>query len=392
MSRFCAPFLALFAVACTSAVAHAQHAQLEPLTTFGTNGWLAPGSIAQLTTDNNQRGLGVNPVTGNLILPSRSSGLGNNVWVINGQTGAVGATPLTPPSGGYAGGTFVINMAGVGADGGVYVANLSTSAASAFKVYSWPSEVSTDPATVAFNAAVSQVNRIGDSFAVFGSGASTVWAAAGNNNSGAAPNAPNSTFSVGTTNGTNTQTTYTGVPGTSTAPTGNGYRLGIAFVDADTLIGTQGGEVYTTNFDGSTATAQAGLTSAAQRPLAYLDHLGQAIMATIDTNSSQVSLYNISNPTNPVLFATGNNTSGALTGNVNGVGGIGWGPSLGGDQYLLYAMSTNQGIQAFVATVPEPATWAILAAGGVGAVGLLRRHRRREAGTRLADATTRHSA
>jgi len=38
-------------------------------------------------------------------------------------------------------------------------------------------------------------------------------------------------------------------------------------------------------------------------------------------------------------------------------------------------MSTNQGIQGFVATVPEPSTWALLAAAAGGALHVIRRRR-----------------
>lgn len=360
--------LAAFALISTSVFAD-QH--LVPLTGFGTNGWLAPGAIPQLTTDNNQRGLGVNPVNGNLVLPSRSGTLGNNAYVLSGTTGAVSGT-LTPPTGGYAGGTFVINGAGVGSDGAVYVANLSTASSSPFKVYSWPSDSDfTTAATVAFNSNPSVVNRIGDVFAVYGPGSSAKWAAAGSNTA----TGTNSAFTIGTVDQLNTQTTYSAIPGT---PTGaNGYRSGLSFINANSLVGTQGATLYTTDFSGSPVTAQAGAIGAAQRPVAYLNHNGTPWVATIDTNSSNVSIYNLTDPLNPVLYATANNTTGALTGNLNGVGGIGWGPAIapGSDSYTLYAMSSNQGIQGFVATVPEPTSWAILAGAG-GLLGLAMRRRR----------------
>ena len=63
---------------------------LTALTTFGSNGWLAPGSNPYVTTDNSQRGLGWNPVTKNIVLPSRSGG--NFVAIINGTTGIVTGT------------------------------------------------------------------------------------------------------------------------------------------------------------------------------------------------------------------------------------------------------------------------------------------------------------
>lgn len=371
MRRSVTPFLALCAIATTAISAHAQ---LAPLTTFGTNGWLAPGAIPQLDTSNSQRGMAVSPTTGNVILVDRDATLGNNAYVINGTSGAVNGT-LTPPAGGYSSGTFVVNAAGAGSDGSVYVANLVTAGTELFKVYSWASDSDfTTPASVAFSlirsdASWAGINRIGDVFTATGSGSSAQWAAAGSNSA----TGTNSTFSVGTVNGSNAQTTYTAIPGTVSAAT-NGYRLGLSFVDSDTIIGTQGATLYTTDFNGSTATVQAGTIGAAQRPVAYLNHSGVAYMATIDTNSSTVSVYNMQDPTNLQLLFTGNTTTGTLTGNLNGTGGIGWGPSLGGDSYTLFAMSTNQGIQGFVATVPEPTSLALLAA-GAGALGIFRRRR-----------------
>jgi hypothetical protein len=369
MRRLSSLVLAICAIAVTATSAQAQ---LAPLSGFGTGGWLAPGAIPQLDTSNSQRGMAVVPTTGNIVLVDRDSTLGNNAYVLDGTTGAVTGT-LTPPVGGYAGGTFVVNGAGAGTDGSIHVGNLVTSTASTFKVYSWASDSDfTTPATTSFSLAMSDpswggVNRVGDVFAATGSGSAVKWASSGSNSAAGT----NSTFSVGTVNGTNTQTTYTAVPGTATAS--NGYRLGLSFIDSTSLIGTQGTELYTTDFS-SSPTVQAGTISAAQRPVAYLNHAGIAYMATIDTNSSNVSVYNIQDPLNPVSLFTGNNTTGALSANANGTGGIGWGPSLGGDQYVLYAMSTNQGIQGFVATVPEPASFALLAV-GAGAFQVIRRRR-----------------
>ena len=52
--------------------AHAQPS-LSPLVTFGSNGWLAPGSNAYLSTGNNERGLGWNPVTKNIVSPAATA-------------------------------------------------------------------------------------------------------------------------------------------------------------------------------------------------------------------------------------------------------------------------------------------------------------------------------
>lgn len=96
-------------------------------------------------------------------------------------------------------------------------------------------------------------------------------------------------------------------------------------------------------------------------------------MATIDTASSLVRVYDMADPNNPLLLASGNTTSGSLTANTNGVGAVQWG-AVSGDTAALYAMSSNQGIQAFSFTVPEPSS-ALLGVAGLGV--LLRRRNRR---------------
>jgi hypothetical protein len=355
---------------------------LSPLTTFGSNGWIAPGSLGSLVTaDNNQRGMAVNPLNGNVILPSRSSGTaGNNVWVLNATTGAIDGM-LPAPSGGYSGGTFVINNAGVGSDGAVYVANLATSAASAFKAYKWSSDSDyVTPATVAFSGTFTGgAPRYGDSFAVYGSGTAAKFATAGSNS---AVNNVNSYFAVGTLSGTSTQsaTTYLQVVNSQTTTAGNnGYRLGLTFINDSSLLGTQGGVLYSTVFSPSVSNVSSGTNwTAANRPIAYLSHNGTPYVATIDTNSSTVSLFDITNPASPLLKGTGNTTVGTLTSNGNATGGIGWGPYLGNDQYPLYAMSSNQGIQAFVVTVPEPSTYAVMG-GAFAVIGLVASRKRRSA-------------
>lgn len=337
---------------------------MTPVAGFGANGWLAPNAIPQLDTSNSQRGMTLNTVTGNIVLVDRDSALGNNAWVIDGTTGAViGA--LTPPATGYTGGTFVVNVPGVADDGSIYVCNLVTSTASTFKVYKWDSEAAglTTPGTEVLvspgsGGAWGGLNRAGDCFAVQGGGASPVQFAAAGSNSAAGTN---SAFLQGVLDGNNVVKGYVSVPGTPTAS--NGYRLGITFVDQDTIIGTQGATAYVTSFDGTNATVDSTIaTGAAQRGMDYAVIGGVPVLAVIDTNSSIVSVYDVSVAGSPLLLTSGTTTSGTLSANANGTSCVAWGPA-SGNSATLYAMSTNQGIQAFTVTIQQPARATSFGAG-----------------------------
>ena len=139
---------------------------------LASNLWtLAPGSRPYLTTNDTQRGLTYDSVSNVLVVVSRSPT--TNAYVLNADTGAdIGVLDtsflsLGPP------GTFKLNMVGAGGDGAIYAANLITSPASdQFVVYRWPSA---DPAaayTVAYNLNPA-IGRLGDTFAVRGSGTNT---------------------------------------------------------------------------------------------------------------------------------------------------------------------------------------------------------------------------
>lgn len=321
---------------------------MSPVATFGTNGWLAPGSASYIGSANNERGFAYNPVTGNLVLVSRTGG--TNIKVLNGSTGADLGTLVST---GITGGTFTVNMAGVADDGSIYVGNLSTSAPAPFKIYKWDSEALglANAPTVAYNN-TSVIARVGDSFAVTGgSGGNPIrFAAAGTVPSGPA----NSSFLTGQLDAvpTNLATAYTSIPGTLT--TSNDYRLSLTFIDQDTIIGNQGTNARITSF-GASATIDASIPlSAAQRPLDYAVIGGVPCLAVIDSNSSLVVVYDITVPSAPLQLTSGNLTSGALTANANGVGSVQWG-AISGNSATLYAMSCNQGIQAFNVTIDQPA-------------------------------------
>lgn len=355
---------------------------LSPLTTFGSNGWLAPGSNPYLTTTNQQRGMGWNPVTRNLVLPSLA---GPAVAIINGTTGAVVKTMDTT---GVSGGTLAVMGAGVSDDGEIYVPNLQSgsSALSPFKVYKWTGENDTNAPTTAFSLVLPQTTngafRYGDAFAVYGSGTSLKFASAGTSTGTTSGLPNNGNFIIGALDGSNTNTIYRNIP--NTLINSNDYRLSVAFVDADTIIGNQGASAKFTDFFAATTLSNTGAIitgsvalGAADRPLDYTVINGQALMAVVNTNSSLISIYDVTNPAAASLLTTGSTVSGALSANGNATGGLQWGEMLSPTSQVLYAMSTNQGIQAMVfQAVPEPSTYAVMA-GAFAVIGLVASQKRR---------------
>jgi hypothetical protein len=357
---------------------------LSPLTTFGSNGWLAPGSNPYIGDANNERGLGWNPVTKNIVLPSRNGG--NFVAIIDGTTGAVVKTMDTT---GVSGGTLAMMGAGVSDDGAIYVPNLSsgtTPSSSPFKIYKWTGENDTNAPTTAF----SQVNpptttgvwRFGDAFDVYGSGTAAKFASAGSTTGTSSSLANNGNFMIGQLDGSNANTIYRAIPNTLTAS--NDYRLSIAFVDADTIIGNQGASAKFTDFVAATTLSNTGAIitgsvalGAADRPLDYTVINGQALMAVVNTNSSLISIYDVTNPAAASLLTTGSTVSGALTANANATGGLQWGEMISPTSQILYAMSSNQGIQAMVfQAVPEPSTYAVMA-GAFAVIGVVASRKRK---------------
>ena len=348
---------------------------LSPLTGFGgADGWLAPGEggYTYLGTGNNERGLAYG--NGHVYLVSRNGG--NNIRILNPSTGAdLGALNIA----GISGGTFLVNMVGVGGDGAIYVANLTTqSTTSPYKVYSWATEGSAPVVAYSGNAGLAG-SRVGDSFAVTGSGASTLLAAG----YGSSPvvTGINGYAIVSPSASTGTAIGFTGTP-----PNAGDFRLGLTFADSSHVIGTAGSSLYrNTSFSGSSGTLlgspaipdPAGAT--ADRLLGYTVLGGHPLLAVQSIGDSHVSVYDMTNPNSPLWLASGNNTSGSLTANGNGTGEIAWGDIIdngdGSFSERLYCMSSNQGIQAFIVTVPEPGMGS-LAALGLGLLAFWRKLRK----------------
>jgi hypothetical protein len=359
---------------CLALTTHAQ-VTLSTLNSFGGgDGWLAPGEggYTFLGTANNERGMAFG--NGHLYLVSRNGG--NNIRVLDPVTGAdLGALNNT----GISGGTFPVNMVGVGGDGVIYVANLTTqSTTSPYKVYSWATEGSVPAVAYSGNGGLAG-SRLGDSFAARGSGSSTLLAAGYNSTPAVAGN--NGFAIVDPTAGSATAVGFVGTP-----PNAGDFRLGLTFSDSSHVLGTAGSSLYRyASFSGTSGTLigspaipdPAGAT--ADRLLAYNVVGGRALLAVQSIGDSHVSIYDATDPANPVWLASGNNTSGSLTANGNGTGELAWGNTIvngdGSVTTALYAMSSNQGIQAFLVTVPEPGSLAILAL-GLGAFGFRRKLRK----------------
>jgi hypothetical protein len=334
--------------------------KFAPLSTFGNNGWLAPGSIPDLTINDTERGLAYG--NDHLYLVSRNAGAG--VRILNSATGAdIGGLNMAGiPAAGAAGAAFGINMAAVGGDGAIYVGNLTVNASAAtapFAVYRWATESSAP--TVAYSGVPLAGARVGDSLAAIGSGSSTRLAAGFGSSPAVTGN--NSYAIIDPTAGTATRVAFTGTP-----PNAGDFRLGLTFgPDSGHVLGSQGGGSFreTSAFGTSGALlASPALQTANERLLAYATVGGMPLLATESTTDAHVSLYDMTDPTRPALLGTANATTGPLHVNTHDVGELAWG-NISGDNAVLYAMSTDQGIQAFKITVPEPGTLTL------GALGVL---------------------
>jgi hypothetical protein len=362
----------LYLLPCACAFATAQWAlaatiTLAPLATWSPSGdgWLAPGEggYAYLGTANNERGLAYG--NGHVYLVSRTSvsGSATNIRILDQNTGAdLGGLSNS----GISGGTFTVSAAATGGDGAVYVANLTTqSTTTPFKVYKWATEASTPTVAYSGDAGLAG-SRAGDDLAGIGSGSGTRLVAGYNSTPAVAGN--NSYSIIDPTAGTATAVAFTGTP-----PNAGDFRLGITFVDATHVLGTAGSSLYrNTSYSGSSGTLinspaipdPAGAT--ADRLLGYTTINGVPLLAVQSIGDSHVSIYDVTDPSAPIYLASGNNTAGSLTANGNGTGQVAWGDVVdNGNGTLtrtLYAMSTNQGIQAFKVTlVPEPASIALFA-------------------------------
>jgi hypothetical protein len=151
----------------------------------------------------------------------------------------------------------------------------------------------------------------------------------------------------------------------------------MAFVTGSSVIGTQNSSLlpYAT-FSGTSATLVSNPTlpnGGSQRGVGYGSAYGTPLLATIDSVSNIVRLYDATNFAAPTQLSALTLTTGTAA-NGNGTAQVVFG-SLSG-QPVLYALNSNNGIQAFQ-IVPEPSTTLAAGVCTVGLAGMMLRGRRR---------------
>jgi hypothetical protein len=337
---------------------------LTPLTSFGGgDGWLAPGDRSYLTTDNTQRGLAYNPATGNLLVVNRAGGMSINI--LSGTTGAnAGTLSLTGVQTVGITGIFPLNMIAATEGGRIYATNLADTATAEFRIYRWESESDTTAQQILRNDFGGRVGdtldaRVGDfpgmDHLVVGNAPGSSSGPTGFNGYTLYHADASEAFGLGGSH-------FTGTP-----PNQGDHRLGITFLSGNMVAGTQGGVVRVSTYstalgsgEGATLIASPTLTSPSERPMDFATIAGRPILATVDTSSSLVRVYDFTNPASPLLLASSTTIVGPSRDNSFGVGQVRFG-AISGATATLYALNTNNGIQAFSLTVPEPATLGLIA-------------------------------
>jgi hypothetical protein len=183
----------------------------------------------------------------------------------------------------------------------------------------------------------------------------------------------------------------------------------LAAVDADTLIGMEGGAAKYTDFvfssgtqQGANATVISSIQSGAAalgstseyRIVDYVAMGSKSYLAALRTGNAGtgvggniVDVYDVTSAitqlsgTNPVLVSSLSVTTGTFI-NGNGTGQLAWGavtfdPLNQVYSAPLYALSTNNGVQAMVFAVPEPSTTVVVAGCTAGLAALVLRKRKR---------------
>ncbi len=361
---------------------------MQAMTSFGGgDGWLAPDetgfttTVSALTsTGATERSLAYSQDSNHLYVTTR--GNGDVVMILDANTAVqVGALDMT----GVGGGDLGLNSVSASIEGHIYATNVTVNATNKpFRIYRWIDEVS--PPEVVYEGVPLAGARVGDNLDIIGSASNTRLVAG---HGGGTVEAP--TFGYSIIDPNTSTATHVDVSG---ALAGD-FRLGITFAgDANNVWGTQGGNgirrARTTGvLPGPDPEATATLvgtmvqTEVTERPLDFAIIRGVPLLATIEAGSTgagldnDVRIYDMTDPAAPILLATANLTNAFFTGAPGqGTGGITFGAiNEATGTATLYAMGTNNGIQAFnLMVVPEPGSGVLI---GLGTLALLIRRRPR---------------
>lgn len=295
------------------------------------------GERDSINTDSTQRGLAFNPVSGNLLYVSRSSG--NIIAVLDAATGAEKHRLATTDGEGFpviAGGTLPVNMIGVAEDGVVYVANLNLPAAGSgavLRVYRWDNDAPETIPTVLDVGELPADVRFGDTFAVRGRADNTELLLGSRSST---------SFAIVNVTGGAIATTKVYTPD-GVAP--GAFGLGVAFGPGNSIFGTASGSpIVHVAFDPTTGSATLARTYAAGQVPTAVAHLGfdgarSLLAGTALETPDNLLLYSLADIDNPVLldqelFPIDN-------ANVNGTGAI----AFGGNR--VFVLDSNHGIFAY---------------------------------------------
>jgi len=286
-----------------------------------------------LANDSAQRGLAVNPVSGRILVASRTGGA--QIRVLDGATGAdLHQLDFT----GVEGGLFPINVIAAAEDGVIYGANLSLNALD-FKLYRWADDEPDTIPEVIFDSTVDDSpidsRRFGDTLTVRGSGAQTQILCATRRTNQVVIFTP----SAGSSFVAN-DITIAGITDEA-----DNLGLGVAFGAGDTFWGkTIGRSLFHCSFtlDPPSGTLLNTFTTAefpASIGAIAVDPAANYLAGISNESPDNVQIFNISDLSAPPVlldqefFASDN-------ANVNGTGALAFGP---GD---LVALGTNNGVLA----------------------------------------------
>ena len=308
-----------------------------------SNIWnLLPGDRPYINTASTERGIAFNSLTTNLLLASRTPS--NQIVVLDPLTGA---DKYQMNLSGVTDGTLPLNQVGVGDDGVVYVANLTTSATSpSYKIYRWADDSPSTTSVPVFigdpGLGVQPNLRWGDNLGVRGAGTNTQILIA--------PGSGTNVVLLRTVSGLDFQTEIApAVIAVSGVPAGFGaITLGVAFGPGTNTFWAKnsGGTLFLIQFDLTSNTASviqnysSSLVSASVRGIGV--HPTQKFLGgiAVESPNDNARIYDVSNlTTGPVLrdqeaFATQNS-------NPNGTAAVAFGTN------LVFALDSNNGIKAF---------------------------------------------